>query len=101
MGSLVKKAARLGNAVSPHTWVLGKKASMGMDFGGQVLGAYDEQYKPEDIAPAPSTINDASAYTQRDRVRRIARKAQGQGSTIRTGGTGAPYTGAPSTLLGG
>lgn len=101
ISNLAKKGLRFGNSIMPHTWVLGKKASMGMDLGGQVAGAYDDQYKPTDIEAAPSPINDAEAYTQRDRVRRVAKKAQGVSSTIRTGGTGAPYTGAPATLLGG
>ena len=56
MGSSIKKLARLGNNVSPHTLILGKKASMGMDFGGQVLGAYDDQYKPADIEAANRTV---------------------------------------------
>lgn len=101
MGSPIKKLARLGNNISPHTLILGKKASMGMDFGGQVLGAYDDQYKPADIAAPPSPVNDAGAYAARDNIRRRAVKAHGQASTIRTGATGAPYSGAPATLLGG
>ncbi len=58
--------------------------------------------RPEtiDAAPSPAGI-EGDAYQARDRIRRMARKAQGQPSTIRTGATGAPYTGAPSKLLGG
>ncbi len=101
MGSIIKKATRLGNKASPHTWVMGEKQSAQYDLGGQLTGAHDALYQPENIEPAPSPVNDAPAYQARDRVRRMARKAQGQPSTIRTGATGAPYTGAPAKLLGG
>jgi len=101
MGSAFKGLLRLGNNVSPHTWVLGKKASAGMDLGGQAFGAYDKNYQPSDIAAAPSPVNDAGAYVARDNIRRRAARAQGLNSTIRTSATGAPYTGAPATLLGG
>lgn len=101
MGSAVKGLLRLGNNVSPHTWVLGKKASAGMDLGGQAFGAYDDQYKPADVVAPPTPINDNAAYQARDRVRRVAKKAQGIDSTVKTSPTGAPYTGTPSRLLGG
>lgn len=81
----------------------GKKTFSSIDLGGQVLGQYDDLYKPADVSadPPPSPIAaDTEAYAQRDRIRRIAKKAQGQQSTIRTSSTGAPYTGAPATLLG-
>jgi len=102
MGTLIKKAARAGNAVSPHTLILGKKVSAGMDLGGQALGAYDANYQPTDIPAAPSPVtSDAPAYEARDRIRRIAKRAQGVGSTVRTSSAGAPYTGQPASLLGG
>ena len=99
MGNAVKKLARLGN--KPNEWLFGKKTARSIDFGGQVLSAYDSDYKPEDVAAPPSPIVDADAYTQRDRIRRTARRAMGRDSTIRTSPTGAPYTGQPATLLGG
>ena len=100
MGSNIKKAFQdpVGRLAGK---AFGKKTFSGLDLGGQILGQYDDLYKPEDIAAAPSPENSADAYTQRDRIRRVAKKAMGQQSTIRTGGTGAPYTGAPATLLGG
>ena len=81
--------------------VFGKKTFSGIDLGGQVLGQYDSLYKPTDVQAAPSPIVDDQAYAARDRVRRIAKKAQGLQSTIHTSSTGAPYTGAPASLLGG
>ena len=101
MGSPIKKLARISNQFQPHTLILGKKVSAGMDLAGQALGAYDANYQPTDVAAPPSPVNDAPAYTARDRIRRMAKRASGQQSTIRTGGPGAPYTGAPATLLGG
>jgi hypothetical protein len=101
MGSIFKKANRLANKMQPHTWVMGEKASAGVDLGGQLVGAHDAYYQPEDIAAAPSPQVDDQAYVQRDRIRRMAKRAQGRDSTIRTGSTGAPYTGAPARLLGG
>jgi len=101
MGSIFKKATKFANSASPHTWVVGKKASASMDFGGQALGVHDDRYQPEDIAAAPSPQVDDQAYVQRDRIRRMAKKAQGRDSTVRTGSTGAPYTGQPAKLLGG
>jgi len=101
MGSIIKKATKLGNKASPHTWVMGEKASAQYDLGGQLTGAHDERYQPEEIAAAPAPQVDDQAYVQRDRIRRMAKRAQGRDSTIRTGATGAPYTGAPAKLLGG
>jgi hypothetical protein len=101
MGSIFRKAGRLANKMQPHTWVMGERASANMDLGGQVVGAHDKYYQPEDVAPAPSPQVDDQAYVQRDRIRRMAKRAQGQPSTVRTGSTGAPYTGAPAKLLGG
>lgn len=101
MGSAFKGLLRFGNAASPHTWVLGKKASAGMDFGGQAFGAYDKNYQPTDVEAAPSPTVDNTAYAARDNIRRRAAKAQGRDSTIRTSSMGAPYTGAPAKLLGG
>lgn len=99
MGSAVKGLLRLGN--KPNEWLFGKKTARSMDFGGQVGGAYDSDYKPAEIEAAPSPVNDAPAYVARDNIRRRAAKAQGRDSTIRTSSTGAPYTGAPARLLGG
>jgi hypothetical protein len=101
MGSVFKKAGKLAGKMQPHSWVLGEKASKSLDFGGQLVGAYDDQYKPAEIEAAPTPIVDDQAYVQRDRIRRIAKKAQGRDSTIRTSSTAAPYTGAPAKLLGG
>lgn len=99
MGSPLRKLTKLANKTMPHTWIMGERASAGVDLAGQLTGAHDALYKPAAIAPAPALNTDA-AYLQRDRVRRMAQRAQGQASTIRTSSTGAPYTGAPKQLLG-
>jgi hypothetical protein len=99
MGTAIKGVLRLGN--KPNEALFGKKAARSMDLGGQLGGAYDSDYKPTDIAAAPSPIVDSQAYVARDNIRRRAAKAQGRDSTIRTSPTGAPYTGAPARLLGG
>lgn len=80
----------------------GKKTFASIDLGGQVLGQYDELYKPDAVEPAPSPLDTGGeAYTARDNIRRRAAKAQGRDSTIRTSALGAPYTGSPAKLLGG
>lgn len=101
MGSIFKKALQdpVGKLAGK---AFGQKTFAGLDLGGQVLGQYDNLYKPADIPAAPSQINnDASAYEARDRIRRIAKRAQGIDSTVRTSSAGAPYTGQPTALLGG
>jgi hypothetical protein len=100
MGKAVKGLLRLGN--KPNELLFGKKTARSIDLGGQLFGAYNSDYKPEDVTPPPSPIDATTdAFTARDRVRRTARRALGRDSTIRTSPTGAPYTGAPATLLGG
>lgn len=101
MGSSVKKAFQdpVGRLAGK---AFGKKTFSSIDLGGQILGQYDDLYKPENVpAPESAAVIEAGAYEQRDRIRRIARKAQGQASTIRTSSTAEPYTGAPARLLGG
>lgn len=99
MGFL-KKLGRVTNLGHPHTWILGKKQSSTIDLAGQAIGAYDDQYKPQDVQ-APETPNPQDAYVQRDRIRRRVAKAMGQPSTIRAGTLSQPYTAAPAKLLGG
>lgn len=99
INGLAKHGLRFGNKIMPHTWVLGSTQSRSIDLGGQVAGAYDNQYKPADVEAPASPIVDDDAYRARDRMRRLARKAQGQPSTIRAGLT-QPYTGQPESLLG-
>jgi hypothetical protein len=99
MGNAVKGLLRLGN--KPNELLFGKKTARSMDLGGQVFGAYNSDYKPDEVATAPSPIVDADAYAARDRTRRMAKRALGRDSTIRTSPTGAPYTGEPARLLGG
>jgi len=98
MGKVFKTAAKIINR--PMTKVFGKKFTQKWDFAGQSLGVYDDT-KPIETAEVPSPMPNESPYLARDRTRRRAARAQGQQSTIRTGATGAPYTGAPSRLLGG
>lgn len=92
---------KIGNpAEYPVRKLLGDKTFSQLDLGGQVAGVYDDLYKPEKIEPIPTPNIDASANVERDRARRLARKAAGRDSTIRTSSQGAPYSGAPKSLLG-
>lgn len=52
---------------------------------------------PEIPAPPPPESIDEDAFRLRDRARRRARRS----STVRTSATGAPYSPAPKSLLGG
>jgi hypothetical protein len=72
-----------------------------MDLAGQAAGVYDDKYKPKDVQPVPSADVDAAAMIERDRVRRLAKQANGIDSTIRTSPAGATlYSAQPKTLLG-
>lgn len=99
MGTIFKKALQdpVGRVAGK---AFGQKTFSGLDLGGQILGQYDNLYKPADIAAAPSPSTDAPAYEARDRIRRMAKRAQGIDSTVRTSSAGAPYTGQPASLLG-
>lgn len=107
MGSVGRKLTKFANKTMPHTWVMGEKASAQYDLAGQVFGAHDDLYKPKDAPAIPTddgTGNDAeaAALIARDRMRRMARRANGLDSTIRTSPTGAAalYTAQPKQLLG-
>lgn len=100
MGSPLKKLTRFANKTMPHTWVMGESASAQYDLAGQLTGAHDRLYKPKDVTPPPRADVDQSGLIERDRQRRLARRAAGRDSTVRTGPGGAPYDGAPKTLLG-
>lgn len=91
MGSTGKKALRFANKTMPHTWVMGEQNSASIDFAGQLAGAHDHLYKPGKVEALPSPEVDAQAYTARDRIRRLARTAQGRDSTMRTDLQAAPY----------
>jgi len=98
MGSSVKRAFQdpVGRLAGK---AFGKKTFSSIDLGGQVLGQYDNLYKPGDVETPSSPIVDDQAYLARERFRRLARRAQGQQSTIRTG-LAVPYSGQPKSLLG-
>lgn len=100
MGSLIKKLGRISNKGNPHTWVMGEKASANIDLAGQLVGAHDARYQPQNV-DAPPAPSDAGALIERDRMRRRVAKAMGQPSTIKAGSLAQPYTGAPARLLGG
>lgn len=101
MGSVGKKLTKVANKFSPHALIMGEEASASMDLGGQLFGAHDDLYKPKNIEAIPGGANmDASAMAERDRARRLARRAMGRDSTVRTGAQGAAYQGAPKTLIG-
>lgn len=97
-----KQGAKDVNAVSPHSWFLSKKQSASMDLGGQLLGAHDDLYKPAKVEPIPQTDTTNDAMAASDRARRLARKAAGLQSTIRTSPSGAAalYSSQPKALLG-
>jgi hypothetical protein len=71
-----------------------------MDLAGQVFGVYDDRYKPKEVDATPSASVETQAYAARDNMRRLARRATGRDSTVRTGPGGAPYSAAPKSLLG-
>jgi len=99
MGTIGKKLARF--STRPARIILGDKAQARLDPFGKAIGAYEKSAAAPEETETPAVIDPGAAYSQRDRIRRRASRAQGQASTIRTGGPGAPYTGAPSKLLGG
>jgi len=81
--------------------VLGKKAFSNIDLAGQVIGQYDSMYKPKEVQDIPSPITDSAEFTARDQARRLAKKANGRDSTIRTSPAGATlYSAQPKALLG-
>lgn len=96
-------AKKAVDALHPHTLILGRKKSAQFNLAGQLAGTYDDLYKPAKVEPIPSPSSPAAAndaYTARDFSRRLARRAQGRDSTVRTGPGGAPYDAAPKRLLG-
>lgn len=100
MGSPLKKLLRFSNKIQPHSLLMGEKASAQYDLAGQLAGAHDHLYKPKNVAPPPVANDTQTGVVERDRMRRMARRAQGRDSTVRTGPGGAPYDAAPKTLLG-
>lgn len=79
------EAVRRGDLTDPGHWFHAKPGE------GEV---------PDPGAP-PSPVNiSAQAGTARDRIRRMAYRAQGRRSTIRTQGLFGSYTGNTSQLLG-
>jgi hypothetical protein len=65
----------------------------------QILENVKNKPQPEQQPAIPHTDPTANAAAERDRVRRMARKATGLGSTIRANAT-EPYSAAPKQLLG-
>jgi hypothetical protein len=97
MGSVT----RFLNKTQPHTWVMGEKQSAQFDFAGQATGAHDHLYKPANVQPIPTSDTDSAALVERDRMRRVAKRAAGLDSTIRTSPAGATlYNPQPKALLG-
>jgi hypothetical protein len=103
MGSVT----RVLNKTMPHTWVMGEKKSAQFDLAGQLTGAHDHLYKPDVVQPIPTDNGagmdtEAAALVARDRARRMARRAAGLDSTIRTSPSGAAalYSPQPKSLLG-
>ena len=87
-------------------YLLGRKEGGKLDLAGQLAGVYDGDYKPANVSAIPTgdgtgTSADAAALIARDRERRLARRAAGLDSTIRTSPAGAAlYSAQPKTLLG-
>lgn len=97
---LAKSLLRFHSKATPHSLIMGSREAAKYDLAGQVTGAWDKLYKPKAVTAAPVVNDAAEGYAAADRMRRRARLAQGQASTIRTSPQGAPYDGAPKTLLG-
>lgn len=95
-----KKAVAFGSKLNPHSWFLDKRTNASTDFAGQVSGAYDDLYKPKAVAPIPNVDTTQPSYDAADIARRLAKKANGIDSTIRTSPAGALYTAQPKALLG-
>lgn len=83
-------------------YILGKQQSAKVDLAGNLAGVYDYMYKPKAVQPIPTDNVDAAAATEADRQRRLAKKAAGLDSTIRTSPSGAAslYSAQPKSLLG-
>lgn len=97
----LSKVAKFSNKVQPHSLVMGEKASAQYDLAGQLTGAHDGLYKPKEITPPDVIADSAVTSVERDRMRRMARRASGRDSTIRTGPSGVvPYSDQPKKLLG-
>jgi hypothetical protein len=64
------------------------------------IKAFGQQLRTQGVAPIPYEDPTAQVLAARDRQRRLTRRAAGRDSTIRTGTAGAPYVGAPPSLLG-
>lgn len=69
------------------------------DVVGNVLGLNKRGGGGGDDNQIPGPFMDPEAYLARDRLRRLAKKAQGQESTIRTS-VASPYNPTPKQLLG-
>jgi|SRR5881396_255138 len=96
-----KKALQFASKTQPHSWFLDKKTNASIDLGGQITGAYDDIYKVKDPEAIPTASTDGAASSQADFARRLAKKANGRDSTIRTSPAGALYGGSPAkSLLG-
>jgi hypothetical protein len=81
--------------------LVGKDQFASMDLGGQVAGIYDDKYKPKDVQPIPSADVGSDPLVAADRMRRLAKRASGLDSTIRTSPAGATlYSAQPKVLLG-
>jgi hypothetical protein len=76
--------------------VVGDKAFSSMDLAGQLAGVYDDQLQAGRRAADPNRQHGLAAMVERDRVRRLAKRASGLDSTIRTSPAGALYSAQPA-----
>lgn len=90
----VKYLGKLPGAKKTLGWKLANKIDKSL---GKSLGTVPAATPDIPVPPPPESI-DEGAYLARDRSRRRARLAGGQGST-QTGATAA-YSAAPKSLLG-
>lgn len=74
-------------------------AARKFDVVGNVLGLNKHGGGGGDDNAIPGPYMDPEAYLERDRQRRLAKRAQGQESTIRTS-VASPYNPQPKSLLG-
>lgn len=100
MGSPIKKAVSLTGHANPHTWFMSNRDAARYTLAGQITGANDKYYKPEDQPQIPYHDPMADAVGARDRQRRLAMRAQGMASTIRAGSLATPVSSSPAKLLG-
>lgn len=109
MGNIAKPFIR--GTATIGTWFGVNKSSVG-NLGKNIFGVTNPwgavEGKKREMAmaaeaeknAAPTIDSEAAGFAQRDRIRRLAARAQGQASTIRSTGATALYSATPKSLIG-